>query len=283
MSDSPEASSATLQMKPQQQASALEAAVLERHDVNGDKEDGPLESGVKRRRMAAATASDAETVLKARDTEVLSQGAEAVLTVVNFFGRRAVRKERIQKQYRHPELDKRLRSRRLNQELRMLTRLRKAGISVPAVYDVDARRCSFVMQAVAGCTLKTFLHGRQLSELDREVENVMSEVGKVVGRMHGADVVHGDLTTGNVMVKLKKEGCEVSVIDFGLSFSNGTEEDLAVDLYVFERAVIAAHSENAQRLNDTFLSAYTTQLERPGVISRLEDVRGRGRKRDMTG
>lgn len=257
-------------------------AVLERNGDKKDWEDGGL-GGVTKRRRTEHPNPGAALDTSSTNEVVLSQGAEAILTLVNFFGRTSVRKERLQKQYRHPELDKRLRTRRLNQEVRILARLHKAGIPVPAIYDVDLRRCTFIMQAVTGTTLKAFLHSRQLGEEDHEADNVMRAAGVLVARMHASDVVHGDLTTGNVMVDVKEGGCDVTLIDFGLSFGNGSEEDLAVDLYVFERAVIAAHSENAQRLNDSFLVAYTKQLGRPDVISRLDDVRGRGRKRDMTG
>lgn len=260
------------------------SAVLERNegDKGRGKEDEGLTSGTKRRRTAGPN-PNIEPSTSSANGVILSQGAEAILTLVDFFGRAAVRKERLQKHYRHPDLDKRLRSRRLNQEVRVLSRLHKVGVPVPAIYDVDLRRCTFLMQAVAGTTLKAYLHSRELGNVDSEAENVMRASGILVARMHASDVVHGDLTTGNVMVNVKDGACDVSLIDFGLSFGNGTEEDLAVDLYVFERAVIAAHSENAQRLNDTFLSAYMKQLGKPEVISRLEDVRGRGRKRDMTG
>lgn len=169
----------------------------------------------------------------------------------------------------------------------MLLRLRKAGIRVPAVYMVDFSSNVLIMEYVAGQTLKAFLQ-----QANREVgigEAVMREAGKQVARMHRCDVVHGDLTTGNIMVvsngRTGDSGTELRalLIDFGLSAGNATEEDIAVDLYVLERAVISAHSESAQPLNDAFLESYSLELKRPAVLKRLVEVRSRGRKRDMTG
>lgn len=218
----------------------------------------------------------------------ISRGAEALVSRIPYLDRLAVRKERFAKRYRHPELDAKLTSRRLAQEARMLLRLRKAGIRVPALYRVDMKSNILIMEYVPGKALKDFLQSGNHSNGFGNA--IMTEAGKAVARMHKCDVVHGDLTTGNIMVLEKVnrndadlEQDKVCIIDFGLSSANATEEDMAVDLYVLERAVISAHSESAQPLNDAFLDAYAKELNRPAVMKRLAEVRCRGRKRDMVG
>jgi TP53 regulating kinase-like protein len=57
--------------------------------------------------------------------------------------------------------------------------------------------------------------------------------------MHDADVVHGDLTTSNIM--LREISFEPVFIDFGLGAMMCTFEDKAVDLYVLERAFVSTH------------------------------------------
>lgn len=64
-------------------------------------------------------------------------------------------------------------------------------------------------------------------------------IGISLAKMHGLNVIHGDLTTSNLM--LRKEGDSVVVIDFGLSFVSALVEDKAVDLYVLERAFSSTH------------------------------------------
>ena len=70
-------------------------------------------------------------------------------------------------------------------------------------------------------------------------------VGVAIGKMHDAEIVHGDLTTSNLMVRGDvATACtapEVVVIDFGLGAMKPTQEDKAVDLYVLERAFISTH------------------------------------------
>lgn len=216
----------------------------------------------------------------------ISRGAEGVVTRLVYLGRLAVRKKRFAKTYRHPVLDARLTSRRLSQEARILLRMRKAGIRVPAIYVVDIKNSVLVMEYLPGMTLKAFLN----NEGEQRGQEIMREAGREVAKMHKCDVVHGDLTTGNIMVVPRTDedgkGCReysVCLIDFGLSSGGGSDEDMAVDLYVLERAVISAHSEAAQPLNETFILAYAQELKRPSVMKRLSDVRARGRKRDMTG
>lgn len=236
---------------------------------------------VRKRQRTAAMKESTMPELGSSIVRMIAQGAEGIVTELSYLGRRAVRKERVPKRYRHPELDIKLRTRRLAQEARILLRLRKAGVTVPAVYDVDARRGVLIMEYVTGTSLKCFLQEGAV----HDTLPVMRAAGREVARMHLADVVHGDLTTGNVMVDVdtEKQYQSIHLIDFGLSYGNSTEEDLAVDLYVFERAVVSSHSEEADSLNEAFLSAYSDVLQRPAVLSRLVEVRARGRKRDMTG
>lgn len=211
----------------------------------------------------------------------LYRGAEAVITKTDFLGRPAVIKHRLAKRYRHPDLDTKLRSRRLAQEARVLLRLRKVGIRVPAIYSVDIVTSSLTLEYIEGPSLKDFLHDTDPSAADA----VLRDAGRNVARMHRADIVHGDLTTGNILVL--RDGLPTSpavcLIDFGLSHGNGTDEDLAVDLYVLERAIISAHAQHAATLNTAFVEAYAAELQRPTVLVRLDEVRARGRKRDMTG
>ena len=79
-------------------------------------------------------------------------------------------------------------------------------------------------------------------EVTARTRSLLRRVGVAVGRMHAAGVVHGDLTTSNMMVR---GGCgaegEVVLVDFGLATQGVQEEDRAVDLYVLERAFGASH------------------------------------------
>lgn len=123
-----------------------------------------------------------------------------------------------------------------------------------------------------------------------KVDAMMVRVGEAVGRLHKADIVHGDLTTSNLMVRKvggveEQEGGagEVVLIDFGLGQVSTQEEDKAVDLYVLERAFSSTHPK-AEKLFEDVLSAYGRSWKGgKTVLRRLQDVRMRGRKRSMLG
>ena len=126
----------------------------------------------------------------------------------------------------------------------------------------------------------------------------MGRIGRAVGRMHEVGVMHGDLTTSNLM--LRSDGSslggeatttsstsslagEIVLIDFGLAQQGGGDEERAVDLYVLERAFGSTHPR-AERLFKAVLEAYGESWKGGKVVlKRLADVRMRGRKRSMLG
>jgi len=120
----------------------------------------------------------------------------------------------------------------------------------------------------------------------------MARVGRAVGKMHDIGIVHGDLTTSNLLLRRPNateespaqalQG-EVYLIDFGLSQQTVQDEDKAVDLYVLERAFGATHPA-AEGLFKEVLKVYgESSKAAKNVLRRLEDVRLRGRKRSMIG
>jgi TP53 regulating kinase-like protein len=130
-------------------------------------------------------------------------------------------------------------------------------------------------------------------EEERKVKGLMGKIGRAVGGMHRAGVIHGDLTTSNLMLRPvgsveKKDGevsldGEVVLIDFGLASQSVQEEDRAVDLYVLERAFGSTHPK-VEGFFDEVPKAYGESYKGANVVlKRLEGVRMRGRKRSMVG
>lgn len=140
------------------------------------------------------------------------------------------------------------------------------------------------------------------AEDNSELVNLLGRIGTAVGKLHAVGVVHGDLTTSNLMLRPwlselsngeasnddtadqggRLEG-EVILIDFGLASQSSADEDRAVDLYVLERAFGSTHP-SAEGLFGEVLKAYGKSFNGAKVVlKRLEDVRMRGRKRSMIG
>ncbi|XP_074514234.1 EKC/KEOPS complex subunit TP53RK [Sebastes fasciatus] len=219
-------------------------------------------------------------------SELVKQGAEARLYRTMFLGKPTIVKERFRKHYRHPELDQKLTHRRTVQEVRSILRCRRAGISAPVVYFVDyTSHCIFLEEIVGSSTLRDHIASTRGSDSPKELERLAKRVGHVLARMHDEDVVHGDLTTSNMLLRRGPEDGEsdLFLIDFGLSYISALPEDKGVDLYVLEKAFLSTHP-NTEALFETLLKSYAVSSKKSSaVIKKLDEVRLRGRKRSMVG
>ncbi len=78
-------------------------------------------------------------------------------------------------------------------------------------------------------------------ELDFRADELAQQVGKAIAMMHDAEIVHGDLTTSNILLRSNDRKLDIVLIDFGLGSMKPSIEEKAVDLYVLERAFISTH------------------------------------------
>jgi len=245
--------------------------------------------------------SPTEDVPRETPKTLIKQGAEALVYKTTYLlpTLPALLKLRPRKPYRHPTLDLRLTKHRCLSEARLLIRARSMGIPVPAVYFVDETRGEIYMEWIEGSSVRDVLDEMMAQESGEQVvDNLTARMGEAIGRLHAADIVHGDLTTSNVMVRRsRRQGLlaqllgeraaegdgEVLLIDFGLGSISTAEEDKAVDLYVLERAFLSTHPKAGKQFQDV-LDAYEKSYKRSKpVMRKLQDVRMRGRKRSMVG
>ncbi|CDQ72448.1 unnamed protein product [Oncorhynchus mykiss] len=222
--------------------------------------------------------------------ELIKQGAEARVYRGSFLGKPTIVKERFPKLYRHPLLDEKLTHRRTVQEVRSILRCRKAGISAPVVYFVDyTSHCIFLEDIVGSITVRDHIASTQLSSAQKlpeeRLDQLAKKMGQILAKMHDEDVVHGDLTTSNMLLKAGTESGETALvlIDFGLSYISALPEDKGVDMYVLEKAFLSTHP-NTEALFEKLLKAYAASSKKShAVIKKLDEVRLRGRKRSMVG
>ena len=138
-----------------------------------------------------------------------------------------------------------------------MLRARKLGVPTPVVYYVDLDTATIYMQRIQGHSMKTILHNNDLDEA-AQLELVQS-LGRMVAYLHDGGLVHGDLTSSNVLVTppTTTEGKpSLVLIDFGLSYFSTISEDRAVDLYVLERAFTSAHATSGDALFAACLETY---------------------------
>jgi TP53 regulating kinase-like protein len=152
-----------------------------------------------------------------------------------------------------------------------------------------------LMEWVEGQTVRDVLERRKGSP-GGQARGLMRRIGVAIGRMHEVGIVHGDLTTSNLMIRERGKGRlldelvadneddgEIVLIDFGLAGQSSQEEDKAVDLYVLERAFGSTHPEAEDQFKEVLRVYGESYKGAVVVLKRLEEVRMRGRKRSMVG
>ncbi|KAL5968595.1 EKC/KEOPS complex subunit bud32 [Taenia solium] len=192
---------------------------------------------------------------------LVRQGAEAKVYSVpagfltSFPDLACIVKERFVKTYRHPALDASLSLRRMRAEARQLVKCRQLGLPVPALLLVNPAHRQLWMENVCvphGMSLGNWF--QQILELKSPrqcLDQMAKRLGQALAKMHANCIIHGDLTTANILVQVgapedKLDNYRLYFIDFGLSSihhraaSSLRDEEIAVDLYVFERALISA-------------------------------------------
>ena len=200
--------------------------------------------------------------------DTLSQGAEAII----FTDRSVVLKQRVEKSYRHPELDLRLRKFRTRREGKIFSVL-EGVVLIPKLIAysdkslVDDKSMTLKMQYLDGKRVRDVLNSRNIS-------THCFNIGKMVAKMHNLNVIHGDLTTSNLIYAKKK----IHLIDFGLSFFSKKYEDKAVDIHLFRQTLLATHPILYEKGYRAFLDSYATEADEASIIlKRLDEVEHRGR------
>ena len=201
--------------------------------------------------------------------KLIGNGAEA--RVYLDASKNIVLKRRIEKGYRIFEIDKKLRVWRTRREAKVLAKL---GDICPDVVDVSENE--IFMSYLEGPMVKDAVDGMVKSKSLK----IFSLIGEKVSEMHSMDVIHGDLTTSNMIVL----GKDVKLIDFGLSFSTNKIEHKAVDVHLFKQALESKHHEHFKVYFDSFLKGYRKgNIAYSEVIDRLEKVEKRGRYKRRVG
>lgn len=163
-----------------------------------------------------------------------------------------------------------------------------SGIQSPAVYLVDFETRRIVMQYINNSKTVSEriyeLTAISNNENTIELQNIANKMGHMIGKMHCHSIIHGDLTTSNILVRFENETTwELFIIDFGLSYSKSSDEDKAVDLYVLERALTSKHNEVIWFFEEFLKSYFEFDVSCTRVKKKFQEVRSRGRKRTMIG
>ena len=164
------------------------------------------------------------------------RGAESKLFFKKWFTFPALHKVRFPKSYRIKELDFQFRKSRTIHEAKLLAKAKEVGVRTPIIYEIDITNTTLVLEYIDGEILKTLL--TKISK--KEIQEICEQLGKDVGKLHNAGIIHGDLTTSNIIKSPKEK--QLTFIDFGLGYISNRLEDFGIDLFLLERAFRNTHS-----------------------------------------
>jgi TP53 regulating kinase-like protein len=210
---------------------------------------------------------------KVAEQTLLKKGAEASLFLANWHGRRVVIKKRLPKRYRAEKLDDTIRTYRTVHEPQLMREAKKAGVPTPLILQVDVKNAMIIMEFVEGKQLKRLLEGFSAEER----QDVCMRVGELIGKLHRNGVIHGDLTTSNML--LNSEG-KIFLVDFGLGERNMETEGRGVDLHLMKRTLQSTHFQFAEECFEAVAKGYATVLgedETKDVLAKVREIERRGR------
>ena len=204
---------------------------------------------------------------------LLKKGAEASLFLAKWHDRNVIIKTRLPKKYRPAKLDKAIRTYRTVHEPQLMHEAKKAGVPTPTIFLVDVENATILMEYIEGTQVKKLL--AKLSAKQRN--EICVGIGELIGKLHAHDVIHGDLTTSNMI--LNAEG-KVFLVDFGLGEKNSELEAKGVDLHLMKRALQSTHYQFAEECFAAVARGYATVVgenKAKDVLDKISEIERRGR------
>jgi len=204
--------------------------------------------------------------------KIIYQGAEAKICVSKYMNFDVVKKRRIKKGYRIKQIDNNLISARTKEETKLMTEARQAGVSIPIIYDVDLQNGIITMEYLKGKRIKDILNSLD----EKERMRICKKIGESIARFHNNNIIHGDITTSNMILLDDK----IHFFDFGLGEINSEVEAKGVDLHVLMEAIESTHSKYSSCF-EYVLEGYKKELKQDAnqVIKKIQDIVKRGRYR----
>lgn len=200
--------------------------------------------------------------------DLIAKGAESNIVKSSYLSRDAVLKNRISKNYRIPEIDNKIRKARTKLEAKLLSDVKKAGVVTPILYDVNLHDKTILMEEIKGDLVKDIIN-----------EDLAYEIGENIAKFHNLNIIHGDITSSNMMVNDKNQ---LVFIDFGLGRYSDLFEDKAVDLLVLKKSLQSIDYNTAIKIFDNVLEGYADEykddsLNREQIIKKINEIESRGR------
>ena len=210
---------------------------------------------------------------KVKTLTLIKKGAEADLYLAEWHNKKVMIKKRLAKKYRPSKLDRQIRVYRTVHEPQLMHEAKKAGVPTPTIYMVDLKKAMIIME---------FIEGKQIKQLLSEVsaskrEKLCAKIGQLVGKLHSHGIVHGDLTTSNMILNSEKK---IFFVDFGLGEKTKELEARGVDLHLMKRALQSTHFSFADKCFKAVIKGYSQIVGddvAKNVLDKVKEIERRGR------
>ena len=180
-------------------------------------------------------------------------------------------KKRLPKAYRIPEIDNKIRKLRTKSEAKILSHAKASGIITPVLYDIDLEDKSITMSKVEGRIVKDIID----DVTDGKRKELSYKIGEYIADIHEFDIIHGDLTTSNMLIDNNNQ---LVFIDFGLSYYSNLIEDKADDLLVLKKSIKSVDYDVALETFNWILESYLKHSNNSDDIrDKIEEIEHRGR------
>lgn len=180
---------------------------------------------------------------------------------------------RVPKSYRHPKLDLKLRTSRTIREAEILHEAKRTSVPTPTIYFVNEKEAKLVIEYIEGVRIKEHLEKLKNVDLNR----IFEDIGMKIGLLHKSSLIHGDLTTSNMILTKDQK---IYLIDFGLSFHSQDNEDRGVDIHLMKRALNSTHYNSSSLCMKSIVNGYTKIMKRDltrKILDRVKEIEDRGR------
>ncbi len=205
-------------------------------------------------------------------SNMVEKGAEANIYLGEWMGQDALLKERVSKSYRIEEIDHRLRERRTKGEAKLLHLAKTCEVTTPLLYDIDKENKTITMEFIQGKPVKDVFNESELPQ----IKSICEKIGEKVARLHNCGIIHGDLTSSNLLLK----DDEIVFIDFGLGKISDLVEDKGTDLLVFKKALTGIHYDIAEDCFKSILQGYQEADDYQEIMEKTGEIEVRGRYTD---
>lgn len=204
---------------------------------------------------------------------LIKKGAEASLYLVDWHDRKVIMKKRLTKKYRPSKLDENIRTYRTIHEPQLMHEAKRAGVSTPTIFLVDVRNSTIVMEFITGKQVKQFL--TEASKKDRQL--LCFQIGELIGKLHKKGIIHGDLTTSNMILDSERK---IFIVDFGLGEKTSELEARGVDLHLMKRALQSTHFRFAEECFGAVMEGYSEIIgneKAKEILEKIKEIERRGR------